>query len=155
MKRLNYINRLRTTFGFGVHSAFAYYFIMNVLREKNHYYAYDVIDTLPIPPKTARMLFRTRLFFSGANFYAIPDDSSLNKIVSIAEKESKTGVSAIKFGEDTEIIFLLLGRKKANNLILQEQLRNMTFGMAFINHRKHAIIVKDRNLPRKDFELFF
>lgn len=54
------ISRYRVSHGYGVHSPFAYRFIINVLRERLPYYAYSAIDALggAMPARQAKLLFR-------------------------------------------------------------------------------------------------
>lgn len=59
LKRLRqYVNRVRVSHGFTVHSPFAFRFITNVLREKLPYYCFD--DKLTEPSE--QLLFRVANF---------------------------------------------------------------------------------------------
>lgn len=72
---LSAFRRYRRSKGFGIHSPFAFKFVLNVLRERNAYYAYDDIATLReqvevgqnaggISQKEAQMLFRIANYFN-------------------------------------------------------------------------------------------
>ncbi len=71
---LTSFNRYRRSKGFGVHSPFAYYFIVRVLREKLSYYAYPEIDRAAeagrsISKVAARRLFRIANYFQPAAIF--------------------------------------------------------------------------------------
>lgn len=66
---LTALGRYRRSRGFGVHSPFAYYFIVRVLREKYGYYAYRGIDRVArmsggMKRSEARCLFRVANYFA-------------------------------------------------------------------------------------------
>ncbi len=72
------LHRYKRSKGFGVHSPFAFNFILRVLRERNPYYAYDTIHSRRyrvkklvtaghsriISYKNAKLLFRVTCYFS-------------------------------------------------------------------------------------------
>lgn len=74
------LGRYRHSKGFGIHSPFAFRFVLNVLRERNPYYAYEMLDALRhsviahtrhnlrhpriISLKNAKMIFRVTNYFN-------------------------------------------------------------------------------------------
>ena len=75
------LTRYRKSKGFGIHSPFAFHFVLNVLREKSAYYAYADISERRnearrmkrllkvrkprmISEKSARMMFRIANYFN-------------------------------------------------------------------------------------------
>lgn len=77
---LTSFNRYRRSKGFGVHSPFAYNFIVNVLRERLHYYSYNRIDGVAredgsISVQDARRLFRTVNYFNPSRVIITADCS--------------------------------------------------------------------------------
>lgn len=97
------INRLRHSHGFGVHSAYAFRFVENVIRPKCYgYYAYDILDADPsLTPRIAakaKWLVRIAVFLETKRFVILqppcPDSfhSSL-MAASKAMKMSKTEIS--------------------------------------------------------------
>ena len=109
LKRLlTSFNRYKRSKGFGVHSPFAFYLILNVLRERLPYYAYANIELRSnmalnlsarisrhrrvISIKNAKMLFRIACYFNpqsimqigttyGVSTTAILDVSSRSQLV--------------------------------------------------------------------------
>lgn len=102
------LNRIKRSRGFGIHSPFAFNFILRVLRERNHYYAYTAIKrrrkrayslsgSLPeghprvISSRNAKLLFRIACYFTpehilqigatyGVSTSAILDVSSASRV---------------------------------------------------------------------------
>ncbi|MCM1503852.1 MAG: hypothetical protein NC127_01475 [Muribaculum sp.] len=106
---VNALGRLRHSKGFGIHSPFAFNFVLRVLREKWAYYAYSdiesmrdclqrIVDEMPgehprlISLKNAKMLFRIACYFNpkailqigasyGLSTTAVLEVSSKSKLV--------------------------------------------------------------------------
>ena len=70
--------RFRTSRGFGIHSPFAYYFVLRVLREKYPYYAFaDICRFAKIckqSPKEACLIFRIVNFYNPDVIYTFGCD---------------------------------------------------------------------------------
>lgn len=120
LKRLlTSFNRYKRSKGFGVHSPFAFYFILNVLRERLPYYAYANIELRRnmalnlsarisrhrrvISIKNAKMLFRIACYFNpqsimqigttyGVSTTAILDVSSRSQLVICPGSETCTPI---------------------------------------------------------------
>lgn len=101
-------NRIKRSRGFGIHSPFAFNFILRVLRERNHYYAYtdikrrrkkayalsgklDKNHPKVISSRNAKLLFRIACYFTpdhilqlgtayGVSTTAMLDVSSLSRV---------------------------------------------------------------------------
>jgi len=101
-------NRMKRSRGFGIHSPFAFNFILRVLRERNHYYAYTAIKRRRkkayslsgsikgdhpkvISSRNAKLLFRIACYFTpehilqigatyGVSTSAILDVSSASRV---------------------------------------------------------------------------
>ncbi|MCM1255920.1 MAG: hypothetical protein NC221_07365 [Duncaniella sp.] len=159
--------------GFGIHSPFAFYFILRVLREKLPYYAYSEILRLnptKVSHRNLLTLFRIICHFSPAQA-TLPEESpkELRKTIVLADSRIHLTEKPSNFqcyiGSETEshneqiykvvknegVIVIL--HPTAESLKIKKQ---MTSGMTFINSdRSMFIAVTRHDLPRQDFEINF
>ncbi len=102
----NALYRFKRSKGFGIHSPFAYSFVVDVLREKLAYYAYDKIRETRenarvlasgegskvriISLKNALMLFRIAQYFNPAHFLQIGTSYGVSTTALLAVNSSST-----------------------------------------------------------------
>lgn len=143
----NWINRLRVTRGFTVHSPFAYHFIRSCLREKLPYYAFrrDVTD------KAGQCLFRVVTYFNPQTVCFIGDSAEARRIIMIAcprAREVQNGADFTYIAANTPLPddFTVLYTPEASELPPD--------AMTFTNG--HTLIaVRRPGLPNQPFRLRF
>lgn len=82
----NWWRRRLTTYGFGVHSPFAYKFIKCVLREKYHFYCF----TDEVRSREERCLFRVANYFRPERVMILgPDTARAREIIGMACPRAK------------------------------------------------------------------
>lgn len=158
---------LRHSLGFGIHSPFAFGFILDVLRlpRKYGYYAYDMIAGT-----RNRQLYRISLVLGGARIavYAGADmaaavrqacpasrlvEKSPDFVVAdfdVASEADFEAVCACISAGVPAVIFNYGG-----NAALRAVRRAMPSGMTFANGTDKIVAVPSGSLPRQDFNLFF
>lgn len=143
--------------GFGIHSPFAYDFVVNVLREKNHYYAYDIIRN-----KHQRLLYRIVLRLAPSEVIAPSLPAEIFNCLPVDRGRKQyfplyVVVPGDPFPEAPEIPFAILfigmDNRIASHLhVLMEEMED--FGMVFCNPR-NVVVVADPRLPRQNFNVNF
>lgn len=163
--------RLRHGRGFGIHSPFAFDFIINVLREKTPYYCYS-----SIPDGKRRMVFRLVNYFNPRRVWIIGDDGGYGCAV------AKVSGNLEFTSDDPDFVIVgqigsddLTGRMRVLSDVLQGGgsvyfscmrrgacrqlwaglLDGLDRGMSFCNGSGTGIIVGLRHLPRQDFKVRF
>lgn len=147
--------RFRTGRGFGVHSPFAFKFILDVLTEKLPYYAYDVIVDA-----TSRLIFRVAVYFR-PHYVALLGTgcASVSDAILLAAPDAIIGnlnldsdFIVVTPGIDSSAVFNLIRRKLAdrqNFVVVVNRLNNseqmydlssklcseLTYGMTFGNNK--------------------
>ena len=158
--------RLKRSKGFGIHSPFAFNFVVNVLRlsHRYRYYAYDVL-----PSGVARMIFRIANYYNppvvteiGAGCFlgpfesrkseAFPQDSMPFVIVNLADETKTSRLHEIASGYGV-IIVCNIGSDKSLESLWNSLTVNLPSGMSFTNS-KTGILVASPKLPRQHFALW-
>lgn len=119
---------LRTTYGFGVHSPFAFQFITDVIRLPYAYYAYEHIDS-----PFERLAYRVAVHLRRGDITRTRDAAA-------ARRSFASGSSVIV--------------SNCTEAEIETLRKSMAQGMTFANG-KGTVIMVNRNLPRQDFDLFF
>ena len=155
----NWLKRQRTSRGFGIHSPFAYDFVVNVLRERYMYYAYNLIKE-----NDYRLIYRIALKFRPSQIYSRELPEYLNNELATCRNEDNSLQFYILSSEQdifpeqrSEYVALLLNLNK--NACINQRYKtlkdNMSdYGMVFCNPDR-AVIVADKNLPRQNFHINF
>ena len=157
----DWIKRQRSSRGFGIHSPFAYNFVMNVLREKYPYYAYDEIKD-----PEHRLIYRIALSLNPSEVHgaALPRGLMRN-LPSASRCRVKEPFPLYVITKDTPFVLedivaasfavIFLGIDPAMKRNLRGLVDRMgDYGMVFSNPRR-AVVVADRNLPRQNFGINF
>lgn len=170
--------RLKRSKGFGIHSPFAFHFVLRVLRERNHYYAYEYIE------KSSRLLFRIACFFAPKKILILGNankslpailnysqsceiyssyskyiDNIGNDIPFIVVENSETTeqlINDLTLAVEREAIIVIYNINKSKSLKKVWNVINVTmqYGMSFTNY-KMGIIVGRKYLPRHNYTLWF
>lgn len=154
---------LRRTYGFGVHSPFAFRFITEVIHQPYAYYSYEYLNSA-----LERLIFRTtvdlqphRVAIYGPHEWATAVKAASRKIIIsprrpdliVAKADVLTGKSradiTARVGEGASLL-----ATDCNAAFEAEIKKVLRGGMTFSNGRGTVIVV-DKGLPRQDFELFF
>ncbi|MBO5456482.1 MAG: hypothetical protein J6A20_08200 [Muribaculaceae bacterium] len=169
-----WIKRWWRSKGFGIHSPFAFYFILRVLREKLPYYAYDEIKAVKpsdIPRRDLLTLFRIVCHFAPEEV-TLPEGTpkSVRTTLRLADSRIRITNNASKFqcyfGKDSEARFRTLAPVVTDNegvIVIHRpssyMLRikdTMAHGMTFTNgNGSMLVIVVRHDLPRQDFVINF
>ncbi len=179
---IRYLAKLRRSRGFGVHSPFAFAFLMNVLNErKAAYYAYPELDALASGLRERnenRLMFRLLAYFNPSEVLIIGrSTASLDFAVAKAAGSavaSRSETVPARWPEltivndvagnapmpelncsqgDRVIVVRGLARKAANSALFSRLLSEAECGMAFYD-RDLGIFVGRKTLPRQDFPVF-
>lgn len=163
------IIRFRRTRGFGVHSPFAFGFIMFVLRRRYEYYSDDSLmaDIAhaggELRPADALTLFRVIDNFNPRSVSILPMDDTAETVCRTWRRDLMAGDSqqadfviltgardtvAMPTRPDRQVIFFTRSAISAFEKFRTE----MKYGMTFTNGRT-AIAVADPKLPRQDFSI--
>lgn len=119
-----YLNRLRHSRGFGIHSPYAFRFVNDVIRPKSYgYYAYDTIDADPLLPASmankAKWLVRIAVFI-GINRFIILlpgvtlETSSLAQDLTLNKPEGKASIFSQPFFRSLRAASRALGMTDPN-----------------------------------------
>ena len=153
----NALGRLRHSKGFGIHSPFAFSFVLRVLREKCAYYAYSDIEERRrlairlvaeeegehpriISQKNAKMLFRIACYFNPSNMVQIGTSYGVST-TAVLEREG------VIVARNLLVSDLVVG-------FVREVTSELDYGMTFTNGRI-VVIVGYKHLPRQRFNLWF
>ncbi len=169
--------RLKRSKGYGIHSPFAFHFVLRVLREKSLYYSYEHID------KSRRVLFRIACYFVPQKVLLIGENrqtltaihsysqsceiyteyneyiknigTSIQFIVVDSCDEKIQLIEDIKSSINNEavIVFYNINKNKSIKSLWNETINAMQYGMTFTNY-KTGIIVALRHLPRHNYNLW-
>ncbi|MCH5247899.1 MAG: hypothetical protein J1E99_07040 [Muribaculaceae bacterium] len=140
------LKQFRTTFGFGVHSPFAYDFIKSVLREKLAYYAYDEMDCEAGAIHEKRLIYRLGLYV----------ENNRDKIAGLAVIDNPKSLKNIwSTVSSNHIVYINLKKIENKKLFLQNLLENQKHGMSFTNPGKRVVLATLDYLPRQDYRLLF
>ena len=157
----NWIKRQRSSRGFGIHSPFAYDFVINVLRERCLYYAYSNIEG-----HDNRLIYRIALHLHpsevccGGMIYDFKNDipvcDSRSDRFPFYIISKSAGLSSFTL-ISPQYVAVFIGID--NDKELKDRFEDMKndlhgYGMAFYNPHR-AVIVADKNLPRQDFRINF
>lgn len=151
--------RYRTRRGFGVHSPFAYKYIMDVWSERWHYYAYSEISD-----KYCRLIFRTLNYLKPRTIMLYRTDNAIRRAVELGAPQSVvTGCNTecyIIQGRMPDLSFAEKTESKANFAVIRVQtddeeilFKDVSYGMSFGNS-KIRIYIMLRKLPRQDFNVW-
>ncbi|MDE5935472.1 MAG: hypothetical protein K2G95_06855 [Muribaculaceae bacterium] len=155
----NWLKRLRSSRGFGIHSPFAYDFVVNVLRERCLYYAYSNIENLE-----HQLIYRIALSLHPSCVICRNLPETVRRDISSLISNAKyMPFYVFSHGEDfqitTEGTYIALFTGIDKDRTLRELLKRLkdeldSYGMVFYNPRR-AVIEADTNLPRQDFRINF
>ncbi len=171
--------RLKRSKGYGIHSPFAFHFVIRVLRERNPFYAYEHID------KSRRLLFRVacnfkpdKILLIGAekktetavhnyskacvvckddyNEYQRKASGNLMFIVVDAVNDVVELQDVLKRAIDQEVVVVFhnLNKNSALKTIWLEMNKSLKCGMSFTNYKTGIVVVR-KHLPRQNFTLWF
>lgn len=173
MKLFKPIKRWWRSKGFGIHSPFAFYFILRVLREKLPYYAYTRIlkfNSTEVLKRQLLVLFRVICYFSPKEV-TIPEGTpkEIRKVVSMADsrihitnrptnflcflgpQDDRWSVLSHDTIESEVVIVFIHPSSEMLNIT-----NRLSRGMTFVNaDHSMFIIVTRHDLPRQDFEINF
>lgn len=156
----DWLKRQRSSRGFGIHSPFAYNFVLNVLRERYPYYAYD-----EIVERDHRLLYRIALNLCPSEIRgaSVPREVIRN-LPSTSRNRAKGSFPLYVITRDTPVAFVEIHAPFAALFLdidaeMRKRLRRLTdsmdgYGMVFSNPRR-AVVVADRDLPRQNFSINF
>lgn len=156
---ITWIRERRTAKGFGVHSPFAYRFILEVLFQPCGYYAYDFLPD----SESVRRLYRILLYFSPSEVDYKGADDNVKKTISLAsegfdwcKKCRKLQIvddAGLQLDMDSDAI-VIFGRKASGQMSpkLSARFDGISSGMMFVG-RDMLVAVSDKKLPRQDFNL--
>ncbi len=156
----DWLKRQRSSRGFGIHSPFAYNFVLNVLREKCPYYAYD-----EIMEHDNRLIFRIALSLCPSEIRggAVPREVTRN-LPSVSRDRGNHPFPLYVVTKATPFVSEEISAPFAALFLdmdadMKKSLRALTdsltdYGMVFSNPHR-AVVVADRNLPRQDFSINF
>lgn len=182
--RNNLILRLKTRYkrwrhgrGFGVHSPFAYDFIVETLRQELPYYAYDVIDAMAagrdgdigrLDARRLRQVFRiaarfnpSRVAITGSRgsdalrfaiACAVPR-ADLDAAASSADMVVVCGADPGSVRPDAVCVFPDIAG--SDDEVCERLWRGVSRGMRFDNARGMTVIVASEHLPRQRFDVRF
>lgn len=156
----DWLKRLRSSRGFGIHSPFAYNFVLNVLRERYPYYAYDEIIE-----RDYRLLYRIALSLCPSEIRGtcVPHDVIRNLPSASRNRAGKSfplyviTKDATFASEDISAPYaaLILDIDAEMKKVLRRLTDSMDgYGMVFSNPRR-AVVVADPDLPRQNFSINF
>lgn len=176
----SYLAKLRRSRGFGVHSPFAFAFLMNVLNErKAAYYAYPALDALAANRRERnenRLIYRVLAFFNPAEVIAVGEspaavdfavadalpraafsreDAAPERWPALTIVNNVGEGAVIPDFSGAECVVLVRGLAgNAANIGFFNRLRaDAPYGMAFYD-RNIGIFVGRPTLPRQDFAVF-
>ncbi|MCH5216020.1 MAG: hypothetical protein J1F10_03685 [Muribaculaceae bacterium] len=153
--------RYRTKRGFGVHSPFAFQYIMNVWSEKYHYYAYSEIEN-----KYHRLIFRTINYLRPSRIALSIDDPLMERAITLSAPRAKI------FKENIDIsaeCFVIDKSTPELDNIFRQKIKTGTdftvivcndadiftdanYGMSFGNNKLRIYIMR-HVLPRQNFNV--
>ena len=153
------LSRWHRSRGFGVHSPFAFSFILDVLRERRYaYYAYDSIDD-----PWLRLWFRVVCRFQPATIHVdSPRPDALKRVALMASPHSRMvkGNASMRYVADGHRV----GRVSRGEVVMVEQIapdgldrvfEAMDCGMCFTNRSGAAVIAGLEHLPHQRFDILF
>lgn len=180
---LKALSRYRTGKGFGVHSPFAFNFILKVLREKWGYYDYAIIDEEcskhedGIKEKYARLTFRIINHFNPDSIALIGNGCEIAETCAKCVSQ-KTEIFRNEFPDGTQFVITgdtngtaeglsygILTKAIENNAVIIFQdipknetlweyvTRSMSYGMSFSN-RHFGVAVCRNGLPLKHYRVW-
>lgn len=161
----SWLQRLRHSRGFGVHSPFAFRFILEVLRENLPYYDYR-----QLPTRRGRLAFRLAACLQPSALLTdhAPDDLSHAAKLALQGHPGQppawtllTPAPLTIAGPGADPDSLASAVASGSNLMmlydspakLQRVISAIDAGMAFDNEKDLAIIIADRRLPKQTFNL--
>lgn len=163
--------------GFGVHSPLAYDLVMNTLRERGAYYAYERLDAAArrggdVSPRRLRLIFRLLVRFNPQKVAIIGEDK--NGLLRLAVKSANSRCCLVESGDEANFVIInglssdarAVRTYRSNKLSddsckvwiiisspVDELWGNVSHGLRLDNHRGMSIIVVRPGLPRQQIDV--
>ena len=179
------LTRYRKSKGFGIHSPFAFHFVLNVLREKSAYYAYaDIAERRNearrmkrllkvrkprmISEKSARMMFRIANYFNpkmilqlGTNFgvsaYSTLRVASDSRMW-LASSQAEPEIALVLLQNQADRISVSGSCGEAVDEVVARLWRALLSRLTYgmtFTNGKMGVAVIEKKLPRQTFSLWF
>ncbi len=178
---ITYLKALRGSRGFGIHSPFAFEFVLNVLRDRHPFYAYEELErrhkvrngSERPSLQQMKLLFRisSRLDLKYISVIGNPDTLLIDSLTMPSSQttidntalSSLTIVASNTEMSDTEITDAILNNLNhggsiilfGHNHMVQHIYEHMSHGILFHNGSEPTIIVGQKHLPRQQFLVLY
>ncbi len=146
----NWLNRIRHSNGFGVHSPFAFYFITNVIYCKNLYYAYDDIkdllsgyDISVVDVEFYQLIYRLERYFNPSVVLDVGFENSLNALYTCHSNKDIIYHRVSDYGENLDASRALMEASGINADIFESIPSSHNYDAILINSENAKVSCKD------------
>lgn len=161
--------------GFGVHSPLAYDLVMNTLREREAYYAYNRLDNASsggaISPRQLRLIFRLLVRFNPHKVAIIDDDP--DALLKLAAKSANSHCNFVKSIDEADFVivnkckdialqcldstkvYLFLSEKNEASKVADRVWSRINNGLRLDNHCGMSIIIAKPGISKQQIDVRF